>query len=94
MMVLNGREFILSTHIQSWQGEGSEICEDQAETRNSSGVQNIKFGISLDIGEEKINAKSPGRLSSSRLGNKVDDETINCKGNKVKEDGFHFMEVG
>lgn len=43
------------------------------------------------MGEEKRNAKSHGRLSSSKLRNKVDDGTINCNGNKGKENGFHFI---
>lgn len=34
------------------------------------------------MGEGERNTKSPGRFPSSRLRNKIDDETTNCNGNR------------
>lgn len=46
------------------------------------------------MGEEKRNTKSPGRFSSSRLRNKIDDETTDCNGNGGRRMSFTSSEVG
>lgn len=56
-------------------------------------VQNVKFVKSVDVGEEKRNAISQGRPSSSSLRNKVDDESLTAIGLRG-EDGFHFIQSG
>lgn len=70
------------------QWESSATLRNSAESRNISEVEIIKFGKSIDMSEEKRNARSQGKLSSSSLKSKV--KPLTTMGNKVRRKGSHF----